>query len=108
MDSEDKQFGYIIDYEDLFKKVENAVAVYTSELDYDTFGKEEVDVLLKDRLEKGKERQDKALEEIALLCEPVEHLKIKWPIYGTSAVIRKIKMTLKTLKPEEHFFIRIR
>jgi len=72
LDSEDKQFGYIIDYKDLFKKVENAVAVYTSELDYDTFDKEEVDVLLKDRLEKGKERLDKALEEIALLCEPVE------------------------------------
>lgn len=72
LDSEDKQFGYIVDYKDLFKKVENAVAVYTSELDYDTFSKEEVDVLLKDRLEKGKERLDKALEEIALLCEPVE------------------------------------
>jgi type I restriction enzyme R subunit len=67
LDSEDKQFGYIVDYKDLFKKVENAVAVYTSELDYDTFGQEEVDVLLKDRLEKGKERLDKALEEIALL-----------------------------------------
>ncbi|WP_322354272.1 HsdR family type I site-specific deoxyribonuclease [Dehalococcoides sp.] len=72
LDSEDKQFGYIVDYKDLFKKVENAVAVYTSELDYDTFGQEEVDVLLKDRLEKGKERLDRALEEIALLCEPVE------------------------------------
>jgi len=72
LDSEDKQFGYIIDYKDLFKKVENAVAVYTSELDYDTFDKPEVDILLKDRLEKGKERLDKAIEEITLLCEPVE------------------------------------
>ena len=71
LDSDDKQFGYIIDYKDLFKKVENAVAVYTSELDYDTFSKEEVDVILKDRLDKGKERLDKALEEVALLCEPV-------------------------------------
>lgn len=70
--TEDKQFGYIIDYKDLFKKMENAVGVYTSELDYDTFGKEEVDVILKSRLEKGRERLDKALEEIALLCEPVE------------------------------------
>jgi type I restriction enzyme R subunit len=72
LDSDDKQFGYIVDYKDLFKKVENAVAVYTSELDYDTFSKEEVDVILKDRLEKGKERLDKALEEVALLCEPVQ------------------------------------
>jgi len=72
LDSDDKQFGYIVDYKDLFQKVENAVAVYTSELDYDTFRKEEVDIILKDRLEKGKERLDKALEEIALLCEPVQ------------------------------------
>lgn len=71
LDSDDKQFGYIVDYKDLFKKVENAVAVYTSELDYDAFDKEDVDVLLKDRLEKGRERLDNALEEIALLCEPV-------------------------------------
>jgi type I restriction enzyme R subunit len=72
LDSEDKQFGYIIDYKDLFKKVENAVAVYTSELNYDSFEKEDVDVLLKDRLEKGRERLEKTQEEIALLCEPVE------------------------------------
>jgi type I restriction enzyme, R subunit len=72
LDSDDKQFGYIVDYKDLFKKVENAVAVYTSELDYDMFSKEEVDVILKDRLEKGEEQLDKALEEIALLCEPVQ------------------------------------
>lgn len=71
LDTEDKLFGYIVDYKDLFKKVENAVAVYTSDLDYDTFDKQEVDVLLKGRLEKGKERLDKALEELWLLCEPV-------------------------------------
>jgi type I restriction enzyme, R subunit len=71
LDSDDKQYGYIVDYKDLFRRVEDAVAVYTSELDYDTFQKEDVDVLLKDRLEIGKERLDNALEEIALLCEPV-------------------------------------
>ncbi|AQQ70754.1 Type-1 restriction enzyme R protein [Limihaloglobus sulfuriphilus] len=72
LDSEDKEFGYIVDYKDLFRKVEDAVSVYTSELDYDDFEKEDVDVLLKDRLEKGKERLDNALEEIYMLCEPVE------------------------------------
>ncbi len=71
LDSDDKEFGYIVDYKDLFRKVENAVAVYTSELDYDNFRKEDVDVLLKDRLKTGRERLDNALEEIALLCEPV-------------------------------------
>jgi type I restriction enzyme R subunit len=71
LDSEDKDVGYIVDYKDLFQKVENAVAVYTSELDYDEFEKEDVDIILKDRLVKGKERLDDALEEIAMLCEPV-------------------------------------
>jgi len=33
LDGEDKDFGYIVDYKDLFKKVENAIAVYTSEID---------------------------------------------------------------------------
>lgn len=71
LDSEDKEFGYIVDYKDLFKKVENAVAVYTSELDYDNFEKKDVDVLLADRLTKGKERLDEALEAVALVCENV-------------------------------------
>jgi type I restriction enzyme R subunit len=72
LDTEDKQFGYIVDYKDLFRKVENAVAVYTSELDYDDFEKTDCDVLLKDRLKKGRERLDNAIEQLTLLCEPVE------------------------------------
>jgi len=72
LDTDDKEFGYIVDYKDLFKKVENAISVYTSELDSDEFGNEEIAILLKDRLESGRERLDDALEEIAMLCEPVE------------------------------------
>lgn len=72
LDSDDKQFGFIVDYKDLFRKVENAVAVYTSELDYDQFDQHDVDIMLKDRLQKGKERLDEALEELALLREPVQ------------------------------------
>lgn len=72
LDGDDKDFGYIVDYKELFKKVENAVSVYTSELEYDQFQKEECDILLKDRLEKGKERLGNALEQVALVCEHVE------------------------------------
>ena len=71
LDTEDKQFGYIVDYKDLFKKVENAVAVYTSDLDYDEFEPKDIDIMLQDRLKAGKERLDNALEEISLLCESV-------------------------------------
>jgi type I restriction enzyme R subunit len=71
LDGEDKDFGYIVDYKDLFKKVENAIAVYTSELDHSAGGADP-EVLLQDRLKKGKERLDSSLEAIDLLCEPVE------------------------------------
>lgn len=77
LDTEDKQFGYIVDYKDLFKKVENAVAVYTSELDYDKFKKEDCEILLKNRLKNGRERLEYAIEEITLLCEPVASPKSK-------------------------------
>jgi type I restriction enzyme, R subunit len=71
LDGEDKDFGYIVDYKDLFKKVENAVAVYTSELDASDDGASP-DVLIQDRLQKGREKLDNAIESLALICEPVE------------------------------------
>ena len=76
LDTDDKEFGYIIDYKDLFENLVNnkgsgALQVYTAELDYDDFKKEDCEILLKDRLKKGRERLDNALEEMHLLCEPV-------------------------------------
>lgn len=71
LDGEDKDFGYIVDYKDLFKRVENAIAVYTSEIDTSAGGSSS-EVLLKDRLKIGKERLDSALEALDLLCEPVQ------------------------------------
>ncbi|MBX0328393.1 HsdR family type I site-specific deoxyribonuclease [Oscillochloris sp. ZM17-4] len=71
LDGEDKDFGYIVDYKDLFKKVENAIAVYTAELDHSAGGADP-EVMLQDRLKKGCERLDTAIEALALLCEPVE------------------------------------
>ena len=71
LDGEDKDFGYIVDYKDLFKRVENAIAVYTSEIDTSAGGSNP-EVLLKDRLKIGKERLDSALEALDILCEPVQ------------------------------------
>lgn len=76
LDGEDKEFGYIIDYKDLFRNLVNeegtgAIQVYTSELYYDNFKKEDCDVLMKNRLEIGRERLEASLNAIALLCEPV-------------------------------------
>ncbi len=71
LDGDDKLFGYIVDYKDLFKKVEKAISVYTSELDHSAGGADP-EVLMQDRVAKGRERLDGALEVLALLCEPVE------------------------------------
>lgn len=70
LDGEDKDFGYIVDYKDLFKKVENVIAVYSSELDHSAGGADP-EVLMQNRLKKGRERLDEALEQLHLLCEPV-------------------------------------
>ena len=76
IDGEDKSFGYIVDYKDLFKKLVNdkgtgALQVYTSELD-DSAGGAAPAVLMQDRLAKGRERLETAMEALFLLCEPVE------------------------------------
>jgi len=71
LDGEDKEYGYIIDYKDLFKSLEGAVTDYTSGA-LDGFEKSDVAGLLEDRLEKAKERLDDARETIKALCEPVE------------------------------------
>ncbi|NJM67206.1 MAG: HsdR family type I site-specific deoxyribonuclease [Acaryochloris sp. RU_4_1] len=72
LDGDDKDFGYIVDYKDLFRKVENAISVYTSELDHSDIDGSDPEILLQDRLTKGRQRLDDAIEEIALLCEPVQ------------------------------------
>lgn len=71
LDSEDKEYGYIIDYKDLFKSLEKSVKDYTSEVfaDYDIA---DIAGLLSDRLEKGKNDLDTAREAVKALCEPVK------------------------------------
>ena len=71
LDGEDKPFGYIVDYKDLFPKVQGAMAVYTSELDTNE-GNASPEILLQDRLKAGRARLEAAREALTLLCEPVQ------------------------------------
>jgi type I restriction enzyme R subunit len=76
LDGEDKSFGYIVDYKDLFKKLINekgtgALQVYSSELDESAPGASS-EILMQDRLKKGRERLEAALETMSMLCESVE------------------------------------
>lgn len=70
LDGEDKEYGYIVDYRDLFKKLEKAVGDYTAGA-LEGFDKADVLGLLKDRLEEGGKDLDEALEVVRALCEPV-------------------------------------
>lgn len=74
LDGEDKEYGYIIDYKDLFHKLEGAVEDYTSGA-LDGYEKEDIQGLLTDRLKKSKERLEEARESIKALCEAVNEPK---------------------------------
>jgi type I restriction enzyme R subunit len=99
LDSEDKDFGYIVDYKDLFKKVENAISVYTSELDHSAGGATP-EVLMQDRLKKGSERLDNALEAIALLLEPVQPPKGELELIHYFCGNTEIPSDLKDREPQ--------
>jgi len=71
LDGDDKEYGYIIDYKDLFKSLGTAIHDYTSGA-LDAYDKDDVAGLLKDRLEMAKQRLEEAREAIKALCEPVE------------------------------------
>ncbi len=70
LDGDDKEYGYIIDYKDLFQSLEQSVQDYTSGA-FDGYAPEDVAGLLSNRLQKARERLDEALEAIRALCEPV-------------------------------------
>lgn len=71
LDGDDKDYGYIVDYMDLFKSLEQAFNDYTTEA-FSGYEKSDIEGLLKDRLQKGKERLNDVLEAIKALVEPVE------------------------------------
>lgn len=71
LDGDDKDFGYIVDFKELFQDVQNSIAVYSSdELDIDVDGKDG-NVIVKDWLAEGKAQLDAAREALRYLCEPV-------------------------------------
>lgn len=81
LDGEDKEFGYIVDYKDLFRSLEQAITDYTGEA-FENFDTEDVQGLLKHRLQKGRERLEETREAVKALCEPVA------PPRDTAAYIR--------------------
>ena len=70
LDGDDKDYGYIVDYRDLFNSLESAITDYTSGA-LDGYAKEDIKGLLSNRIDKAREDLDEALERIRALCEPV-------------------------------------
>jgi len=81
LDGEDKEYGYIIDYKDLFRSLEESIKDYTGEA-FAGYDQADVEGLLKDRLQQGRERLEEAREAVKALCEPVE------PPHDTAAYLR--------------------
>jgi type I restriction enzyme R subunit len=70
LDGDDKEYGYIVDYKDLFKSLEGAITDYTSGA-FEKYDAEDVAGLLSDRIEKGRDRLEDLREQVKALCEPV-------------------------------------
>ena len=81
LDGEDKEYGYIIDYKDLFRSLEQSITDYTGEA-FEGYDADDVQGLLKDRLGQGRERLEEAREAVKALCEPVD------PPRDTAAYLR--------------------
>ena len=70
LDGDDKDYGYIVDYQDLFNSLEDTITDYTSGA-LDGYEEKDIEGLLSDRIEKAREDLDEALERIRAICEPV-------------------------------------
>lgn len=70
VDTEAKEYGYIIDYKDLFNSLSKSIRDYTSGA-FDQYDADDVKGLLTNRYTASKERLETALETVIAMCEPV-------------------------------------
>ncbi len=70
LDGEDKEYGYVVDYKDLFRSLEGAITDYTGGA-LDGYDAEDVAGLLTNRLDTAREALEDARETVRALCEPV-------------------------------------
>jgi len=70
-ESDDKEFGYIVDYKNLFNSLNQSIVDYTSDA-FDNFEEDDVKDLLVDRLKMARERLEDALETVYELTKNTE------------------------------------
>lgn len=99
LDGEDKEYGYIIDYKDLFDSLKSAFYDYTTGAlaGYDA---KDVSGFLKNKLVEGKKKLEDSLEAVKALCEPVDAPKNEVEFLDYFVGDTEFKDTLKDTEPQ--------
>ena len=109
LDGDDKDYGHIVDFKELFGDVQQAIAVYSSdELDIDEGSDTSPDdnnVKLKDWLVEGKAKLDDARQALHYLCEPVPTPReveqfLRMPTRSSCARLRNWYTSLRQSNPK--------
>ncbi|STR19647.1 type I restriction enzyme subunit R [Helicobacter pylori] len=74
LDSEDKDFGCIIDYKDLFDSLQEAHSDYTNKA-FENYEREDIQGLISDKAQKIKKKLEEARDQLKSLCESVKEPK---------------------------------
>ncbi|GHP71706.1 restriction endonuclease subunit R [Helicobacter pylori] len=74
LDGEDKDFGYIIDYSDLFDGLQEAHSDYTNGA-FENYEREDIQGLISDKAQKIKKKLEEARDQLRSLCESVKEPK---------------------------------
>ncbi|GAA9406703.1 HsdR family type I site-specific deoxyribonuclease [Helicobacter pylori] len=74
LDGEDKDFGCIIDYSDLFDSLQEAHSDYTNGA-FENYEKEDIQGLISDKAQKIKKKSEEARDQLRSLCESVKEPK---------------------------------
>ncbi|GAA9181532.1 HsdR family type I site-specific deoxyribonuclease [Helicobacter pylori] len=74
LDGEDKHFGCIIDYSDLFDSLQEAHSDYTNGA-FENYEREDIQGLISDKAQKIKKKLEEARDQLRSLCESVKEPK---------------------------------
>ncbi len=74
LDGEDKDFGCIIDYKDLFDSLQEAHSDYTNKA-FENYEREDIQGLISDKAQKIKKRLEETRDQLKSLCESVKEPK---------------------------------
>ena len=96
---DDKEYGYIVDYKDLFRSLEQAITEYTGEA-FENYDTEDVKGLLKDRLQQAKATAGRRHARKLKHCVNLSNRQKIPPLTSVISVVKKVG-NLDQLKANE-------